>query len=257
MGIRRGRLVSFGFDVMIVMHGVVLTEAELAVIDEGAKFGVKTLVIMSPTIYGIGSGVRPLSSTPPSFLHHPRSPLLTSPTQLFNTISIQVPAYARTALGHGQSIVIGSGSSIWDHVHIADLGELYTLAVVDILDYAGKNLPHGQKGIIFSANGRATWRQVAEGVAAACVAEGVIKSTEVQEMSLDEGSAVFYEFLENISPEHVEAGLSSNSRTVASVARRLGWRPRRGEEDWQRGFRDDVKVVLEKRRAEKRRAGSK
>jgi len=69
MGIRSGRLVSFGSDVMIVMHRAVLTDmAELAVIDEGAKLGVKTFVIMSPTIYGIGSGVRPLSSTPPSSL---------------------------------------------------------------------------------------------------------------------------------------------------------------------------------------------
>jgi len=51
------------------MHRAVLTDmAELAVIDEGAKLGVKTFVIMSPTIYGIGSGVRPLSSTPPSSL---------------------------------------------------------------------------------------------------------------------------------------------------------------------------------------------
>jgi len=49
----------------------------------------------------------------------------------------------------------------------------------------------------------------------------------------------------------VEAGLSSNSRTVASVARRLGWKPRRGEEDWKRGFGDDVRVVLEKRKANK------
>jgi hypothetical protein len=84
-------------------------------------------------------------------------------------------------------------------------------------------------------------------VADACVAAGEIKSAEVQQMSLEEGSAVFYEFLEKISPEHVEAGLSSNSRTVASVAKRLGWKPSRGEDDWKRGFEDDVRLVLEKR----------
>jgi hypothetical protein len=59
--------------------GSVLTGlAELAVIDEGAKLGVKTLVIMSPTIYGIGSGVRPvpLHSLLPPPSSHPFPPLL-------------------------------------------------------------------------------------------------------------------------------------------------------------------------------------
>jgi len=175
----------------------------------------------------------------------------TNISQLFNTLSIQVPAYARTALGHGQSIVIGSGAGIWDHVHIADLGDLYTLAVLDILNHGGKNFPHGQKGIIFSAAGRASWHSVAAGVAAACVSEGELESAEVEEMSLEEGSKVFYEFLEKISPEHVEAGLSSNSRTVASVAKNLGWKPSKGKEDWKRGFGEDVRAVIEKRKASK------
>ena len=133
-------------------------------------------------------------------------------------------------------------------MHISDLGDLYTLAVLDILNHSGSSLPHGQKGIIFSAAGRASWHSVAAGVAAACVAEGELESAEVEEMSLEEGSKVFYEFLEKISPEHVEAGLSSNSRTVASVARKLGWKPRMGEEDWKRGFGEDVRLVLEKRK---------
>ena len=42
--------------------------AELAVIDEGIKLDVKTLVIMSPTIYGIGSGVS-VSSPFSSYSH--------------------------------------------------------------------------------------------------------------------------------------------------------------------------------------------
>lgn len=87
---------------------------------------------------------------------------------------------------------------------------------------------------------------VARGVAAALVEAGRLESAEVSNLGLEEGTRVFERALEKISPEHVEAGLSSNSRTVASVARGLGWRPSRGEEAWRKGFGEDVGMVLRK-----------
>ena len=58
--------------------------AELGVIDAGLETGVKTIVIMSPTIYGIGTG-------------H------------FNKSSIQVPAYAQVTIENGHGVIVGEG----------------------------------------------------------------------------------------------------------------------------------------------------
>lgn len=194
--------------------------AELGVIDLGLEVGVETLVIMSPTIFGIGRG-------------------------LFNTTSIQIPAYVKVAMSYGRAVVIGEGNGVWDHVHVQDLAELYGLIVLDLLENGGNNLPKGKCGIIFSGNGRHTWKEVAQGVANACYEEGVIKDKEVQSISLTQAAEMLASFVSQ-DEKVIELGLASNSRTVSSVAKSLGWNPTKGADSWERGFRDDVKTVLQK-----------
>ena len=195
--------------------------SELGVVDTGLELGVKTLIIMSPTIYGVGSG-------------------------LFNTASIQLPTYIQSVLNHGRSVVVEGGKGVWDHVHVEDLAELYKIALVDILEKGGKNLPAGKEGIIFSGNGRHTWMGVAQAVADACYEEGKISDRQVESVTLSEGAKILA-MMGQVNEQLVELGLSSNSRTVSNVGRSLGWKPTRGEEAWKKGFRDDLEVVLKKR----------
>lgn len=63
--------------------------SELGVVDAGIELGVKTVVIMSPTIYGRGTGI-------------------------FNKSSIQVPAFVSVALEQGQAIIVGEGKGEWE-----------------------------------------------------------------------------------------------------------------------------------------------
>jgi nucleoside-diphosphate-sugar epimerase len=205
------------------LHPYLQRSTELGVVDTGLELGVKTLVIMSPTIYGIGSG-------------------------LFNRTSIQLPSYVRSVLRHGHAVVVGNGKGVWDHVHVDDLVELYEIAVLDVLEKGGKGLPTGKKGIIFSGNGRHTWMEVAQAVADACYEEGKITEKRVESVGLAEGAKILSAYLDQADEVMVELGLSSNSRTVSSVGRSLGWKPTRGEEAWRKGFRDDVKAVLEEKR---------
>jgi nucleoside-diphosphate-sugar epimerase len=191
--------------------------SELGVVDAGVEHGVKTIVIMSPTIYGRGTGA-------------------------FNKTSIQVPAYASTTLQAGHGLVVGDGAGIWDRVHIEDLAELYEIVLLDILEKGGADLPFGTKGIIFSGNGRFKWLDIAQGVADAAYKAGLIKSPEVKRISLKEGAELF----PHGSEMRVELGLSSNSRTESSVARKLGWKPRRGDESWREGFEEEVRAAKEK-----------
>ena len=136
-------------------------QTDLLVVETGLKVGVKTYVIMSPLIYGIGTG-------------H------------FNQQSIQEPAMIRAAFKTKQVEVIGSGKGSWGHVHVVDLAKLYEIIVQKLL--AGENLPTGEKGIYFSENGQFTWLETAQGLADALFMLGVTKTEEVKSISLEEAA---------------------------------------------------------------------
>jgi nucleoside-diphosphate-sugar epimerase len=203
------------------LHPYQQRSTELGVINTGLELGVKTLVIMSPTIYGVGSG-------------------------LFNTTSIQIPTYIRSALKHGYATVVGEGKGVWDHVHVKDLADLYEIVAARMLERGDEGVPTGKRGIIFSGNGRHSWANIAQSVADVCYEAGKLQSNQVESIDLAEAVRIMASYLDHVDESMVEVGLSSNSRTVSSVARSLGWKPTRREESWKMGFQDDMKAVLEK-----------
>ncbi|KAJ7275884.1 NAD dependent epimerase/dehydratase family protein [Mycena rebaudengoi] len=213
----------YGYEKMReALHPYIQRSTELGVIDAGLELGVKTLVMMPPMIYGVGTG-------------------------LFNRKSIQIPTYVRATLDYGRAVVIGDGKGALDHVHVEDLAELYGIVVTEVLERGGRDLPTGMEGIIFSGNGRHTWMEVAQGVADACHEAEKVADRQVESVSLAEGVKIMASYLDGADEHMVELGLCSNSRSVPSVARRLGWKPERGSEAWQGGFRDDVEAVLKTR----------
>ncbi|KAI2468607.1 NAD dependent epimerase/dehydratase family protein [Annulohypoxylon bovei var. microspora] len=192
---------------------------ELAVVDTGLELGVKTLVIMSPTIFGFGTG-------------------------LWNKLSVQIPLLASAALQNKRAVVVGDGKGTWDHVHIEDLAELYVLVVGRILEKGGKDVPTGKKGIIFSGNGRHLWLEVTQGLADVIHEKGLIADRQVQSIGISDTIKIMGSKIP--TEDMVELGFVSNSRTVSNVARGLGWKPTRGEEAWRREFRDVVEYMLAK-----------
>ncbi len=189
--------------------------SELGVINAGIETGVKTLVIMSPTIYGIGTGTG-------------------------NRLTIQITASIRSTLSSGQAIVIGEGKGVWDHVHIADLAKLYELAVAKTLA-RDSDVPFGKRGIIFSENGQHSWMEVAQGVADAAYELGKIKTNKVKSVSVAEGAKALAGGDELLA----ELGFASNSRTRSDLGRSWGWKPEKGAEDWKKHFKEEMKVILE------------
>ena len=83
-------------------------------------------------------------------------------------------------------------------MHVVDLADLYEIVVRRLLllraggggEGGGDedDLPSGEKGIYFSATGRHTWLDVAEGVGDALFALGVSRTEEVRSISLEEGA---------------------------------------------------------------------
>lgn len=136
-------------------------QTDLTVIQTGLETGVKTYIIMSPLIFGLGTGY-------------------------FNKLSIQVPCMIRSAIKAQQVEIIADGKGTWDDVHVEDLAMLYEIFVVKILD--GEELTSGERGIYFSENGSHTWRELAEGLADALFTLRVSETEKVKSISLDEAA---------------------------------------------------------------------
>ncbi|KAH8427132.1 uncharacterized protein LDX57_004849 [Aspergillus melleus] len=198
---------------------------ELGVIDTGLELGVKTLVIMSPIVYGIGTG-------------------------LFNRVSVHTQ-YMKAILKIGHAVVFGAGSGVYDHVHIEDLADLYRLVVQEILQRGGEALPTGKKGILFSATGRHSWLEYSQLIAEAGYECGLLSEKEVTVLdTLEEVVTILIPHLEVTSKvfdaeQLISAAehFCSSAKTVAKVGRRIGWTPVRGAEAWKQSFRDDLDAI--------------
>ncbi|KAI0419452.1 NAD(P)-binding protein [Xylaria grammica] len=189
---------------------------DIVVVETGKRENVPTTIIMSPTIYGTGSGK-------------------------YNRLSIQYPIQMKTAAQKGRAEYVGDGEGVWDFVHVLDLAELYGLVLADWVQQK-RTVPVGEQGIIFSATGEATWKEVAEGISKAGVEIGRLQNVETRSVGLKEAAQEWTRGDEQLC----ELGWASNSRTRAEVAKELEWKPSRTKEDWERSFVQDFQELLAK-----------
>lgn len=189
---------------------------DIAVVETGLATGVKTHIIMSPTIYGLGTGS-------------------------FNRLSIQIPTIIRGSIKNKEVGVVGEGKELWGYVHIEDLGPLYELILSKIITGGEAEVPFGEKGLIFSATGHFSWREASQGVADALFKFGVINSNEVKSLTLEEARQAWG--LGHVLP--TELAFASRAVTEAHVGRQLGWKPVKTAEDFKNSFEPEVKAILE------------
>ncbi|KAH7364128.1 NAD dependent epimerase/dehydratase family protein [Rhexocercosporidium sp. MPI-PUGE-AT-0058] len=190
-------------------------EVDLVVVETGEKEGVKTYIVPPPLIFGRGTG---------SF-----------------TLGVgQVHMMTQLSLKKKRSVMLGSGSGIWNRVHIGDLTDLFTLLVRAIID--GKNLPFGKTGFYFVENGFQTWKSISEGIGKAGKELGAFETEEVVEITMQEAAEEFYDG----KLRDAEGVLASNSRTKADKARQiLGWQPKYGEEAFLEEIEEVVAAMIE------------
>jgi nucleoside-diphosphate-sugar epimerase len=119
---------------------------------------------MAPTIFGLGTG-----------------PL--------NKWSVQLPAIIANALERRQVKVLGEGQTVWTHVHIEDLTDLFVLLARKIL--GGENIPSGRKGIYFCETGEHTHLEIAQRLADAGADLGLFSSADVKSVRLQEAADAF------------------------------------------------------------------
>ena len=134
---------------------------DVVVIETGLEGNVPTTILVSPTIYGVGTG-------------------------LFNRTSVQAPTILRAGIKDGQVSVIGDGNGVWDYVHVADLTDLYEIIIKRVLN--GEEVPVGKSGIVFNGSGRYQWKDLSASIADALFDAGAIKTKELKSITLEEAA---------------------------------------------------------------------
>ncbi|CZR69193.1 related to NAD dependent epimerase/dehydratase family protein [Phialocephala subalpina] len=185
---------------------------DIAAVETGLANGVQTHLIMSPTIYGVGSGK-------------------------FNKLSIQVPKLIRASLKAGHALVIGDGKGVWNYVHINDLADLYVILLQKILN--GEKVPVGEQ-IMFSETGTFAWIDLSQHIADALHELGAVETNVVGRVELQDAA----DLLANGNLLGTELGFTSTSITKSELARELGWKPVKTEKDFKSHFLEEAKLIL-------------
>ncbi|KAJ4364530.1 hypothetical protein N0V83_009125 [Neocucurbitaria cava] len=174
-----------------------LRTTELAVIDTGLEVGIKTHVVMIPTVFGAGTGVG-------------------------NKLSIQIPLLIRSVLNNGYLAVAGEGNGLWDRVHIQDLVDLLTILLTRVV--TNEQVPTGKDGIMFSGTSRNSWKDLEQTIVKEGIKLGKLGAdTQVKHVELAKAEEAWG--LAG-APGLAELGFASNSRTVADRAKQWGWVPK-------------------------------
>lgn len=187
---------------------------DVAVVRTGREVGVNTYIIMSPTIYGMGSA------------------------KVGNRFSIQIPSLVKAALKAGRAETVGKGEGVWNYVHIEDLTVLWEQLLLKVVQ--GEAIPQGEEGIYFSETGEFTWRSLAELIGKAGKELGKLESAEVAQISLEDAAKKWA----GGDPQLAELGFASNARTKTGLAKELlGWEPVKTKEDWERSVREEFEAI--------------
>lgn len=187
---------------------------DLVVINTGKTENVPTTIIMSPTIYGLGTG-------------H------------FNRLTIQCPRQIKASYTVGKAEYVGDGAGVWDFVHVLDLARLYELVMLDWIE-GSRQVPVGEKGFVFSGTGTFRWKEVAERIASTGVELGFFSTADTRSIGLKEAAMKWT----NGDEQLCELGFASNARTRADVAQLLEWRPRKTKKDWEQSFLAEFREAI-------------
>ncbi|WP_062207228.1 NAD-dependent epimerase/dehydratase family protein [Streptomyces sp. NBRC 109706] len=151
---------------------------------DSASAGVRGVVLCNTLIYGNGLGLA--------------------------RDSVQIPALVRQARESGVVRHVGAGRNIWSNVHVADVADLYVLAL--------ENAPAGT--FHFVESGEAAFLEVTTALARALDLAGP------EDWDIESAVAAW-------GYEPAVYALGSNSRVRGTAERTLGWTPRhRSVVDW-------------------------
>ena len=167
---------------------------------------IHTAIVCPPTIYGPGRGPD-------------------------NQRSMQAYAGAKATLERGSGFIPGKGENIWHQVHVQDLSDLYLLLGEAAAAGGGKATWGPKEGYYLAENGEFVWGDILRGIASAANDKGLIKSTDVEQLSNEK--------LDDLTPHgHLMWGTNSRGKSLRGK-KLLGWKP------YRQLLKDELSTVVD------------
>ncbi|KAL0061739.1 hypothetical protein AAF712_011412 [Marasmius tenuissimus] len=143
------------------------------------------------------------------------------------------------AVKRGYGIIVGKGENVWLNVHIDEAAEFYVLMFTSVLDDS-KNVPHGREGYLFLGAEEHKAVQYYNEVSKVLFELGKVKSPDPRPLGEDEA-------VKHFGPWGAVArvALGGNARFVGNRARKLGWVPVKGTQEFIASLRKEVGYWLE------------
>ena len=136
-----------------------------------------------------------------------------------NQRSRQVYALANVTLRRQKGPIIGAGQSIWNHVHVHDLSDLYVLLIDAAIAGRTDDGLWGPRAYYLAENGEHCWGELAQATAEAAAKLGYLPEAKTE--VLDPESAKKYAGYESLSWGMNSRGRSQRAREL------LAWNPSR------------------------------
>ncbi|KAK3074266.1 hypothetical protein LTR53_003427 [Teratosphaeriaceae sp. CCFEE 6253] len=167
---------------------------DVIVLEAGSKHSdvLKTALVCPPTIYGKGRG--PISVR-----------------------SRQAYELTKLILNEKYIPVIGAGKARWNHIHVADLAQLFLLLVEAAVAQKTDAELWGAKGYYLCESGEHVWTELAEKIAKDAEEAGYVKHLEKKPLAKQAA-------LDAAGFEAISWGLNSRGKAIRA-GKLLGWKP--------------------------------
>jgi nucleoside-diphosphate-sugar epimerase len=164
------------------------------VLSEGKKHGVRTAVVVPPTVYGTGEG--PLKNS-----------------------SMAIPWLVDAVKKRGKAFTVGEGRNVVSAIHVRDLSAAFLLLVEQALEGGGE-ADWGDKGWYYVESGSYVFAELVERVVEEMWKKGLVEREGVDEIGIEEAKGL-----------HPWADLlwGMNMRIRGERISGLGWRAKEGD----------------------------
>ncbi|KAK7052774.1 NmrA domain-containing protein [Favolaschia claudopus] len=175
---------------------------------------IKSYIIVPTTVYGVPTG-----------------PVVEAGAQRWQSsiLSYLIPP----SLARGQAGMVGQGKNVWDNVEVNELADLYLLIFDAICNE--KDAGHGHAGLYFAENGTHELFHVYSTIGSVLFEHGKTTSATPTPFTEEE----IQKFLGPLA-----ALIGSNARCTANRARKLGWKPVKGTNDFLQSVREVAPKLL-------------
>lgn len=153
-----------------------------------APSSIRVALVSPGKIYGIGPGVKQFT----------------------------IPIYASSIIHYGSGFTIGTGAATMGAIHVLDLARLFVLIFGEALKPNGGIADWGVEGYYFGVSDEVSVKDHARIISDELAKLGHLKNNKVEVLSIEEAKKI-HPFL--------PYPFGSNTRAVASRAKKLGWKP--------------------------------